>query len=133
MDPDPAVLPGAVQAIKSWSKSLQIFLQGVPDARLVLTTVSHVLADASLSHPLVNLRSNVRDRQRVAEFIQVLLQLFWKYRLKLSPRLTFAQSVAVEELEKQAKEKPLLLVITAQAEAQLAAHLAQCGGEIQVI
>lgn len=132
MDPDPAVLPGAVQAIKTWSKSLQIFLQGVPDARLVLTTVSHVLAETSLNHPLVKLRSKVRDRQRVAEFIQVMLQLFWKYRLKLCPRLTFAQSVDVEELEKQAKDD-LLPVITARAEALLAAHLAQAGGEIRTV
>ncbi len=130
MDPDPAVQPGAVQAIKNWSKSLQIFMQSVPDVRLVLTTVSHVLAETSLNHPLVRLRSKVRDRQRVAEFIQVMLQLFWKYRLEFQPRLTFAQSVGVAELKKQAGEGPLLPVIAARAEALLAWHLAQAGDEI---
>jgi hypothetical protein len=125
MDPDPAVLPGAAQSLKAWSKSLQIFLQGVPECRLVLTTVSGVLAESSLNHPLVKLRSKVRDRQRVAEFIQVMLQLFWKYRLKVCPRITFDQPVGASELYQQAHEQPLLPVITARAEALLAAHLAQ--------
>lgn len=132
MDPDPAVLPGAVQAIRTWSKSLQIFLQGVPDVRLVLTTVSHVLAESSLKHPLVKLHSKVRDQQRVAEFIQVMLQLFWQYRLKLCPRLSFALPVKVEHLHHQAEDE-LLPVITARAEALLAAHLAQAGGEILTV
>lgn len=125
IDPDPVVLPGAVQALQNWSRSLQIFLSRAPESRLVLAAVSGVLAESSLRHPLVYLRRKVSDRQRIAEFVQVMQQIVFRYRLPLTPRITFDQSMQAVELRRQANWDSLLSLITARAGALLAAHMAQ--------
>ncbi len=43
IDPDPAVLPGAREALEKWSKSIAIMLRRVPETRLVSAITSGVL------------------------------------------------------------------------------------------
>ncbi|MCJ7825787.1 MAG: 1-acyl-sn-glycerol-3-phosphate acyltransferase, partial [Anaerolineales bacterium] len=75
IEPDPAVLPGMRQAIDRWSSSIEIMIRSVPNTQVVVSIVSGVVEQSSLRHPLVYIKKNLQDRQKVAEAIQAIRQL----------------------------------------------------------
>jgi len=87
IEPDPAVLPGAVQALEGWSASSLLFLRFVPESVVVPLVVSGVLARAAQRHPLTLLRKRRADRERLAAMLQVLVHtLFpsaWRTRVRV--------------------------------------------------
>ncbi len=91
IEPDPAVLPGAPDALGSWSHSLDVVLRRVPQAQVVVSIVSGVLTRAALRNPLSPFLRSRRDRQKVAEIVQVGLQMLLRTPLGLSPRVTFTR------------------------------------------
>jgi hypothetical protein len=90
VDPDPALLPGARESLQSWSPSLALFLRQVPEAVLLPTIVSGVLAPSCYRHPLTRLRKDQRSKQFLAEFIQVGQQVLFDRRFPLTPKVRFA-------------------------------------------
>jgi hypothetical protein len=99
IEPDPAVLPGAPDALGSWSHSLDVVLRRVPQAQVVVSIVSGVLTRAALRNPLSPFLRSRRDRQKVAEIVQVGLQLLLRTPLGLSPWVTFTRLPADEPRE----------------------------------
>lgn len=99
IEPDPAVLPGAPDALGSWSNSLDVVLRRVPQAQVVVSIVSGVLTRAALRNPLSPFLRTGRDRQKVAEIIQVGLQMLLRTPLGLAPRVTFTRLPADEPRE----------------------------------
>ena len=71
IEPDPAVLPGAVEALERWSGSLDLFARLVPDLAVVPAVVSGVLSPTALRNPLTFVRRQPRDRQWLAASIQM--------------------------------------------------------------
>jgi hypothetical protein len=90
VEPDPAVAPGAEEALEGWSSSVPLFLRRVPGASLVVTIVSGVLAPSAMQHPLTRLQEGWRGRQLLAEFIQVSQQMLFGRRFGLVPTVRFA-------------------------------------------
>ncbi len=72
IEPDPAVLPGAVEALEHWSKSLDLFARLVPGLTIVPAVVSGVLSPTALRNPLTFVRRQPRDRQWLAASIQMM-------------------------------------------------------------
>jgi hypothetical protein len=72
IEPDPAVLPGAVEALERWSGSLDLFARLVPDLTVVPAVVSGVLSPTALRNPLTFVRRQPRDRQWLAASIQMM-------------------------------------------------------------
>jgi hypothetical protein len=72
IEPDPAVLPGAKEALERWSESLDLFVRLVPDLTVVPTVVSGVLSPAALRNPLIFVRRRRRDREWLAASLQML-------------------------------------------------------------
>ena len=72
IEPDPAVLPGAVEALEQWSASVDLFARLVPNLVIVPTIVSGVLSPTPLRNPLTFLRRRKEDRERLAATIQML-------------------------------------------------------------
>ncbi len=99
IEPDPAVLPGAPDALGSWSNSLEVVLRRVPQAQVVVSIVSGVLTRAALRNPLSPFLRTGRDRQKVAEIVQVGLQMLLRTPLGLAPRVTFTRLPADEPRE----------------------------------
>jgi 1-acyl-sn-glycerol-3-phosphate acyltransferase len=99
IEPDPAVLPGAPDALGSWSNSLEVVLRRVPQAQVVVSIVSGVLTRAALRNPLSPFVRTMRDRQKVAEIVQVGLQMLLRTPLGLAPRVTFTRLPADEPRE----------------------------------
>jgi hypothetical protein len=98
IDPDPAVYPGASSYIQRWTEAANIFLHLVPNTNILLTAVSHIVARKWAYHPLTWLRRNGLEKRRIAEFGQVLQQLFFPGSLYASPRLSFAPILTAAEL-----------------------------------
>jgi 1-acyl-sn-glycerol-3-phosphate acyltransferase len=72
IEPDPAVLPGALEALERWSGSLDLFARLVPDLTVVPAVVSGVLSPAALRNPLTLVRRQRRDREWLAATLQML-------------------------------------------------------------
>ena len=74
IEPDPAVLPGAVEALDRWSNSSIAFLRLAPGCVVVPMVVSGVLEPRAQKSPIVLLlRRKATDRERLAAMLQVLV------------------------------------------------------------
>lgn len=95
IDPDPAFMPHADEDLSLWSRSLEIFLDRVPDCRALVTVVSGVLHPRFMRHPITRLRKKRHDRQRLAMMLQVIQQMLGK-RIDITPRVTFGDLISEE-------------------------------------
>jgi hypothetical protein len=90
LDPDPACLPGAPEALETWSASLELMLRTVPEACLQVAIMSRLLEPRYLGHPIARLRKDRFQRQVAAEMLQMIQQMFLGRRSRLAPLITFA-------------------------------------------
>jgi hypothetical protein len=91
IEPDPAVLPGAVEALDLWSSGSLVFVRHVPQAAVVPVIVSGVLAPSAQRHPVTLLRRKGADRERLAAMLQVLVHTLAPSRWRVRVRLDFLQ------------------------------------------
>jgi hypothetical protein len=120
VEPDPELLPGAEESVQKWSPSLPFLLRRVPEARMLLTVVSGVLAPSCLRHPLTRLRRELQPRQLLAEFIQVSQQMLFGRRFGLTPTARFDEPVTAAELGGGRDAPSMLAGIAARAKKLLA-------------
>ncbi len=73
IEPDPAVLSGAVRALDHWSSSADLFARLTPGLAVVPVVVSGVISPSALRNPLTHLRRRRRDREWLAATLQVLI------------------------------------------------------------
>lgn len=73
IEPDPAVLPGAVEALANWSGSVDLFARLVPGLTVVPAVVSGVISASALRNPLALVRRNPRDREWLSATLQMLV------------------------------------------------------------
>lgn len=123
IDPDPAVYPGARKNLQRWTEAANLFLRFVPETHVLLAIVSHVLHPKWAHHPLVHLWRNGLERRRVAEFFQVIQQLFHPGSLYVSPRVTFSPAWTASELGDSPRK-----ALIQRATALLEAHCTLFGG-----
>ncbi len=71
IEPDPAVLPGAAEAIDSWSASIEVLARLSAEVTIVPAIVSGVISPAALRHPLTYLRRRPKDRHWLAALLQI--------------------------------------------------------------
>jgi hypothetical protein len=72
IEPDPAVLPGAIEALMRWSGSPDLFARLVPGLTVVPAVVSGVLSPTALRNPLIFVRRRPRDQEWLAATLQML-------------------------------------------------------------
>jgi 1-acyl-sn-glycerol-3-phosphate acyltransferase len=89
MEPDPAVLPGAVEALERWSTSVDLFARLAPDLTVVPVAVSGVFSPIALRNPLTYLRRREEDRRWLASNLQMLVPAL----RNVTTRVTFGVSV----------------------------------------
>ena len=92
IEPDPAVLPGAVEALERWSASVGLFARLVPGLTVVPAIVSGVLSPAALRNPLIFLRRRREDREWLAATLQMMTPML----RNVTTRVAFGQPVRVE-------------------------------------
>ena len=93
LDPDVSVRPDAENAFGKWSRSIEVFLRKVPDAKVVLAFVSGVVDRKYAFHTLSRLLGNDHEQRRLAEFIQLIQQMIRGKQLPLTPRISFSESM----------------------------------------
>jgi hypothetical protein len=93
IEPDPAVLPGAVEALERWSASLDLFVRLVPGLTVVPAAVSGVLSPTALRNPLTFVRRRSRDREWLAATLQMLTPAL----RNVSTRVAFGRPVRAED------------------------------------
>jgi hypothetical protein len=124
VDPDPDLLPGAAEALETWYESLALVLRRVPETRLVLTIVSGVVAPAYMRSPLTRLASAGWERRKLAEFLQISMQLLTTRKPALTPRVSFGKPIAAADLAARTGEPITMQPIVERAKALLEAHMA---------
>lgn len=122
IEPDPAFMPHPDAEFHLWSRSLQIFLEHVPQTRVLVAIVSGVIARAAMRHPITWLRRARQDRQRLAMIMQLASQaLAGKEKFGLTPRVSFGEPIGLRDL---GNPERTLQTVTDAARRLLAAHLA---------
>lgn len=89
IEPDPAVLPGADEALEHWSSSVDLFARLAPDLAVVPALVSGVISPAALRNPLVFLRRRTEDRRWLAATLQMLVPAL----RGVTTRVTFGEPI----------------------------------------
>jgi hypothetical protein len=98
IEPDPAALPGALEALEGWIPSIGLFARLVPETQIVPVMVSGVLARESLAHPLTRLRRQRPDRERLAAAIQLAASVLKPEIWQVTVRIRFAPPIPAAEL-----------------------------------
>ena len=127
VEPDPAWLPGAMESLSQWSTSLGLIARSVPEANIVTTIVSGVLARGSLRNPLARWPKDPRQRQLLAEIIQVVQQALLPYGVSVSARLSYGKPIVAGNRN----SRELTSEIVEYAKQLLNDHLTPAGGEIR--
>lgn len=123
LDPDPAVLPGAKESIARWSPSLEIILRKVPQTQILISIVSNVLSKSVLKNPLINLQKGFRERQKLAEFLQVIQQLVSYKNFNLTPNISFEMLPTPDNLESEKWSWSHLQYLVCRAQQLLQVHI----------
>jgi hypothetical protein len=124
IDPDPEVLPGGQDALREWSPSVELMLRRVPEAQVLVTIVSGVLASACVRNPLTRLWKSATVRQGVAEGFQIIQQILFDRQFALFPRVSFAEPVTFEDLRGAAGFSEAMETLIERAQGLLAHHTA---------
>ena len=115
VDPDPAFLPGVEQGLETWSPSLELVLKKIPQTKILPAIVSDVLSSAWLRNPLTKIPSETWRRQKLAEFFQIMQQLFFAKSIQLSPKVAFGRAMNCLELTELSSDTNLMPAIINQA------------------
>lgn len=118
----------AREELAAWSGSLEIFLSRVPQVQVVLAITSGVMARSCWRNPLKYLRKTPLERRRIAEFLQVMLQMGWGWKFNLNARVSYARQSGLDSLEKDS----LVDEVKKRAEALLIDHQAALKDEAAV-
>lgn len=123
VDPDPAVMPGALQALAKWSRSIALMLKAVPQANLLMAFVSGVLEKRYAYNPLTRLRRDQMEQRRLAEFMQVMKQLVFGGNRIPTTQLSFAPPIKAEILNNLRDTRALMDEIKTRATDSMLEHI----------
>lgn len=76
IEPDPAVLPGAADALADWSTSIALFTRLAPATQVVPVLVSGVLSPRAQQHPLRYIRRTRKDQEWLAAMLQLIVPAY---------------------------------------------------------
>jgi len=123
IDPEPAFMPEAMKELETWSRVVEIFINKVPETNIQVAIVSNVLSMKYLKNPLTRLRKHWRDRQRIAEFLQVINQLVFRRKFHDIPKITFAEAFGLKDINENDDTKTAMPYVIARAKEMMALHV----------
>jgi hypothetical protein len=134
IDPDPSVYnpAGTLQHIQRWWPSAEFLLNKVPDTKLVLSVISHVVSPHWAWHPITWLRRGDVDRRRLAQLGQLVQQLLAPGSQFLAPRISFSHPYSVDALHRETGAERLMPAIFCHAGELLRQHLSTFNDFISV-
>jgi hypothetical protein len=100
IEPDPAVYPGALEALESWSDSAGVFVRFAPETKIIPALVRGVLWDKAVKHPLTRFKKTRYDREKLGAALQLLAHMLFDAR-PLAVKVQFAQPLALADSTSQ--------------------------------
>lgn len=103
IEPDPAVIGGAVDSLDGWNPSTGLFVRLVPELQIVPVIVSGVLAPQAIYHPLTRMRRKKADREWLGATLQLIVGDLrpgaWpvRVRVRFAPPLLASEMVHLRE------------------------------------
>lgn len=118
IEADPSIASAADAEFPLWSHSLEIFLRHVPQAHVLTTIVSGVIARTAFRHPITLLRRKRPDKQRLAFMYQMIRQMTsGQETFGLRAKVTFGEIIS------GASQQHILDEVAASAQRTLGQHL----------
>jgi 1-acyl-sn-glycerol-3-phosphate acyltransferase len=117
LEPDPAVMPGAVEALEQWSASVEMFARLVPELTVIPAVVSGVLSPAAYRNPLTCVRRRKEDRQWLTSNLQMLLPAL----RNVTPKVTFGPPI------RATTEKAICSVVLSEVRHLMERHVGRRG------
>lgn len=111
IDPDPKFLQGASDAIDNWSPSIELILKKVPQTQVLISIVSGVLSPSAFNHPFPRLFKDPQKRQKVAEGLQIMHQMFFPSSYALVPKITYDKPFSISDVVQKFEQNILGSVI----------------------
>jgi hypothetical protein len=126
IEADPSIAADADAEFHLWSRSLEIFLHHVPQARILTTIVSGVIARDAFRHPITLLRKKRPDKQRLAFMYQMIRQMAsGKETFGLRAQVTFGEIISGATPQNcGATQQHILDEVACAAQRTLGQHLA---------
>lgn len=99
VEPDPAFMPGAAETMATWSRSIEVLLRKVPEARLVVEIASGVLLPRFVYNPITKLRKMPYHQQKLGEMLQIFQQLLFPKSVGvINAHVSFSKPILPAEL-----------------------------------
>jgi len=76
IEPDPLVMPDAIDALANWSESVTLFARLAPETLVLPVAVGGTISAAALRNPIPRLYRKRRDREWAAATLQVLIPAY---------------------------------------------------------
>lgn len=123
VDPDPDVLPDAYDELTNWSPSVALILGKIPEAKILPTIVSGVLAPTILRNPLTRIPEERWRQFKLAEFLQVMQQLLLRRRFELKIRVSYGNPLEGATLGAGFRSRDMLPAVITEAMRLLDSHM----------
>jgi hypothetical protein len=127
VEPDPSFMPGAMEALNDWSPSLAYMLHKAPETRVLPIIVSGVIAPRYMENPFARRQPTTRQRQKVAEYFEIVQLFILQRELGLYPQVSFGQPLSFAEGNLPDNPSKVMERIIASASELLQMHCAQAG------
>jgi 1-acyl-sn-glycerol-3-phosphate acyltransferase len=98
IEPDPTVLPGAVDSLDRWNPSTGLFARMVPDLTILPVIVSGVVARQAVFHPLTHIRRKRSDREMFGASLQLTMNLLRPKMWPVTVHVRFAPPIRAADL-----------------------------------
>ena len=122
VDPDPAVYPGAREALGSWSPSLALFLLKAPETHIQISIVSGVVSPSAPRNLIARIPKEPWQQRRLAEYFQMMRQVLFPNSLKLTPKITLGEPFTLADLGQVRTRDEIMRRIIERAEGVLELH-----------
>jgi len=77
IEPDPAVYPGALESLQTWTDSVGAFVRMAPETAVVPVLVRGVVWDVAARHPLLVIKRTREEKERLASALQLLAMIMF--------------------------------------------------------
>lgn len=127
IEPDPAAMPGAVEALRGWAESIAVFVRLVPQLQILPTLVSGVIWPVALHHPLTHLRRQQKDRERLGASLQVLIATLLPNYRPVNVRVAFGAPLLAADLARLGDAASITRSVTEQMRRLIEMNFGQSG------
>jgi 1-acyl-sn-glycerol-3-phosphate acyltransferase len=97
IEPDPEILPGALESLVSWTESVGVFLRMAPGTAVLPILVSGVIMGSAARHPLVNLKRTKEEKNKLTAALQLLGHVVFRQK-DVHVRVQIGRPITVAEL-----------------------------------